>query len=370
MKSLSLVTLMCLTVIQVSTAFGAMTCEQIFSKIEADLKLQDWINSKRDLQTERTVEIAATEETPNGGKLYTLKLRGKGWNSKYGDFPNAPQGDPRWVFSNFGVPVAEFLGFKMVNSKTMKVPDAIELNHRLDLLDSVLPNDQKIKVRFFNTDVNDPRIGPSKFLELYANSLLIPLATEGTTLVHDISYHLSIIVFPKNVLAQSLKIGRLLLEFNDFAKPKLEAEFGPISKKALTLANRNFIQHLDATTGNFGALLSAHRSGATEAARLVGYSDTAVVRLSNVISSAFVSYMPDAFTAKVQSEIHSSLGAERAADLEVRFKKLLKEFIAQPKILNSEYSQKFNLDYEGFDPEVIANQRSLEGAISKLETVK
>ncbi len=207
-----------------------------------------------------TVDVVQEVAGQHGGKLFLIQRRdGAQWGSVNKTVGFDPQGDPRWFIEILGPKAAAFFGFKKINSSYMTVPNQIEFNTALIKVNKALEQQGEpgIPIHFYATG-NDNNVKVRDYIEKYVNNLGIPIAQSGNHLIHDLSFHTSSIILPKEILHYKAAAVEFQMEFFKYLKEKHKND-SEETKKAISFYEFLFAfeatTDIDSLTGLIGPML-------------------------------------------------------------------------------------------------------------------
>lgn len=344
----------------------AFASPSICQKAYSTVSFEDLISHFNVKTPENPVQLVREEKSILGKALYLIKRVGRSWNSTAREFPNAIQGDPRMAFKQFGRKVAEYLGFEMISETEMLVPGVEHLNQALDRIDSVLPEGRKTRFRFFSSDPDSPVVGALEYLKAFTDNNLIPIASKGSTFIHDLSYHIASQLFPRKSVDHAQQTARLFFEFYEFAAPKLKKEFGRRGVEGLRFVADRISDNIDYSMGNFGAEFPSEINSRTVLSisgyvfSLAGSNRSSIQQLDSYIGNSFL-LRP----IERSNEIDDVLGDKRNV-IQTRIENLYKRFIDQPHIQNSSYTRVFSMSHQEVADDVNQAKSAIEKAVQEI----
>jgi len=150
-----------------------------------------------------------------GGHLLKIVRVEPQWYSRFASIKSGidPQGDPRWPIFLFGEELARFLGFELIDDRSMWLPDITELNGALEKLSNTL-GDKSLTLRFYA----QTKPFANEYASRFANDFQLPIADPNVNLnhfIHDYAYHVAAILVPESFFDS----GRLLFrQSNSFVR--------------------------------------------------------------------------------------------------------------------------------------------------------
>lgn len=169
-------------------------CEYLFTS-------QPAIQPLADLPDYQTVQIVERVQGYHGQEFYRLRKLDPSypWGSRYAARTFDPQGDPSWGFAVFGSDLARVLGLRYDSNGDILAPTPETLNRRVARFNHFLVDHHiaPIPVSFYSQ--RKPRI--ELFLRQWGRGHSVPVAADDSThTIHDISYHYSAVLLPKEIV--------------------------------------------------------------------------------------------------------------------------------------------------------------------------
>ena len=164
--------------------------------------------------------MAGTISGDAGGRLRVLELDQNldswvNYNIRDGD---RFRGNPEDNIQIFGEAAAAQLGITKEGSNLILLPDATELNVRLDRLDALVQDPQlKTNIRFYDAT---GRVFPEDYLRRWAYEGKLPLATQGDEALHDINVHAKGALLPNEQVGISQDQARIYLNWGEFIEAR------------------------------------------------------------------------------------------------------------------------------------------------------
>lgn len=176
-------------------------------------------------KTEPTVSVIAKVGGAHGGEISVIKKTGAYWFSAYEAERFAPQGDPTWFPLIGGIKTGYFFGFRRISPNEMTIPDIKEISGAIQRINQTLQRNREetVGVAFYPAATNEV-VFDEEFLRKFADERALPMAVEGPLAIHDVSYHLSAVFLPNQVIEHGARITKRLLEFVDFAKKQASGD--------------------------------------------------------------------------------------------------------------------------------------------------
>ncbi len=229
-----------ITALPLSSLSLAQSCDDVFKNNPAVFKL---IFSDKDLMPSENYSPEPTvdfQSLMSDGSVLLKKTK-ENWKSNY-DYLNQAtlQGDPRFPIFIFGVKLAYKMGFQIGKDSDgfvyMTVPGALKLEKWIRKMNSLLQkrNYESISYMPIKTDF----VTSAQALELATKNdkdikLFFPFADNNKKLtVHEITFHLGAILFPKNFIERGHDVSVRTLQFIDYLKLKKQ-ELGPVVEKII-----------------------------------------------------------------------------------------------------------------------------------------
>jgi hypothetical protein len=187
---------------------AALDCATLLAEYAADEELGHF-DPNDAVASERTVFVIGSEGE-DSTQRFLLEKQGAKWSSPATSLEtrNDPQGDPRWTLDVLGRAGARKLGFELVGENRIYVPSTKMLNERLRGISGITFYDQSA----VNTEV---------YLREFAEgpNAALPMDTHGANhFLHDISFHMGILVLPDSALKIMRERASFSLFFSDFLK--------------------------------------------------------------------------------------------------------------------------------------------------------
>ena len=164
--------------------------------------------------------MVGTVPGDNGGKFRVLERdqtleNWVNYNARNGD---GFRGDPETNIQIFGEAAAAELGIKKEGSNYILLPDAKEINIRLDRLDALTQDPQlKTSIRFYEPTGRVPR---EEYLRHWAYEGKLPLAAQGDEALHDVNVHLKGFLLPNEMIEIERNKVRIYLEWGEFIEAR------------------------------------------------------------------------------------------------------------------------------------------------------
>lgn len=211
--------LFCYITLQTSLSYAmispAVSCE---ANLNAELAIYGPSGSRDRVVNSNTVKLSAILPSDLGEESLLLERTGQHWESQ--NIPKgtaANQGDPRWIVDFLGAEAASFFRIYILSEKFMQVPGAKLLNRLIELLNStILKSEEKIPVRFY--DQTELENNDQTFLKRMVEEGSLPIARFNPFTVHDIAYHLSILIMPPKYFELVRRQAQAFLHFQEFVK--------------------------------------------------------------------------------------------------------------------------------------------------------
>lgn len=167
-----------------------------------------------------TIQFVGELKGAHGGTLSILEVPEQlapSWASQYQIYPRAPQGDPRQIVSLLGASLAYYLGIREIEELKITIPNTAEVNGALDKLSRALVElgYESIPIRYYQQAESDKK--SYFYVTTFYEKFMLPLATENSLHVHDISYHLSSVILTRELLAPVIEKYRHAIEFYQYA---------------------------------------------------------------------------------------------------------------------------------------------------------
>lgn len=208
-----------------------------------------------------SVQLEKIERAHHGGKILTLKKISPYWFSTHTSVKYDSQGDPRRPLDAFGKTFAEFLGFKIVDHETLKIPDPYEIIKTLKLANRKLHSLNKplIPVGFYLQKDNSAEY----YVRRFAEHLELPLHDPSLNLnhyLHDIGFHLPFSSVPFEIAGPIAEKYRIILHFmDDFFNQRATKKL--ISKENIAIIKRKLFYKMsvgiDEDNGDFSTAFSS-----------------------------------------------------------------------------------------------------------------
>jgi hypothetical protein len=128
--------------------------------------------------------------------------------------PDGFKGDLEAIFEQYTNSFLSKLGI-LRNDDTFYISTAETLNARIDQINRNLPPVDQIKIRFYNAR---GRVDPSEYGTRFIEKLELPIAVDGSELLHDINFHFSSIFIPNLLLYQFREQLRFTIGFGRFIR--------------------------------------------------------------------------------------------------------------------------------------------------------
>lgn len=168
--------------------------------------------------------VELKSEQGDGSGFFILTRINSTWRSSGGPNKFAIDSDPTWILSALGPKVASFLGFRLVDDRTMLTPNAQLFNKRLEILNSHLVSKgfEPITVRWLG-EIGTTR-NPDGTLRSHAESYLregaindrSPFQLEEVS--HDTAHHALDILVTNELKRPQQARDRLATPFADFMR--------------------------------------------------------------------------------------------------------------------------------------------------------
>lgn len=203
----------------------------------------------------------------NDGEVVTLERVGSDWFSRYEHIPGTKtvQGDPRFPMAVFGSFLAEKMGFAIYKGSDgklyMQAPSAKKMQKLIAHMNQKLIAQEKEPISY------EPI--PANFITA-EEGLRLATQTDGAILmkfpysdndprltVHEISYHLGAILFPRSFFEKSLQINQLTVQLIE--RIRQHPSLGSLSEKTIKQLIMERAFELDSGTGNLTATLGHFR---------------------------------------------------------------------------------------------------------------
>lgn len=204
----------------------------------------------------KTLETPQTIIDPQfNAPLVLIQKTGQTWASMYTPLKPNYAGDPRWNSAILGSTGSYYFGFRKLSDSSITAPSADYANAKIDLINLKLDEKFQIHIKFRETG-EDPLSSRS-----YLNDFLIhnrlPLAQKGHYFIHDISYHFSSILLPENIIKNTKKRIRLILDLDLKAQELLKKkEISSLVRKAVRDELKRRVVLLDNSSGFFGWIMA------------------------------------------------------------------------------------------------------------------
>ncbi len=208
-----------------------------------------------------SVKLENTERAIHGGQILTLKKISPYWFSTHTSVKYDSQGDPRRPLDAFGKTFAEFLGFKIVDHETLKIPDPTEIIKTLRLANQKLHSLNKplIPVGFYLQKENSAEY----YVRRFADHLELPLHDPSLNLnhyLHDVGFHLPFSSVPFEIAGPIAEKYRIILHFmDDFFNQRATKKL--ISKENIAIIKRKLFYKMsvgiDEDNGDFSTAFSS-----------------------------------------------------------------------------------------------------------------
>lgn len=252
-RFLTIFALSCLWPALAHSSGSFLTCSSVFSSLLGHQEYFASIGIHESVESESVKTIRQVKNS-RGTKLILLEKFGSAWGSEYASVENAFQGDPRRTIQLLGSKAASIVGFRMRSKNEMYAPTAETLNQGIELINSVLPGDERIAIRF-RTPVNG-HSSDRDFVRNYALNLELALADFGPVAIHDLSYHSSAILIRNDHHLLTQAYVRLLLDFETFVQTHHSEKLNsPEFKGVIEAAYSRAAKSIDSGTGNYGNVL-------------------------------------------------------------------------------------------------------------------
>ncbi len=165
-----------------------------------------------DSSEQQTVDIINEKNGRHGGRVLTLLKTGSTWMSKFSTFNFDVQGDPRWFIGALGEKQAEFFGFKLIDSNTMEMPNAEEFQGALNKVNKELVRQGHDPVEISYSTLDFKRRPLVSYLDSFDQNIL-PVASAGNHIIHDMSFHSGMIFIPNQYLQVAQRRVRFVRGF-------------------------------------------------------------------------------------------------------------------------------------------------------------
>lgn len=202
-------------------------------------------------------------EGRHGGHRYVYELVGDTWGSSYASAKFDAQGDPRWIFDQFGKEGAKFFGIELVGANKIILPDAREVQGAVEALNKELRARglESIPIQFYDSGVKTTE--GSNYLSRYVDEFGLPIMTSEHGLLHDLNFHLSAILLPKDLLAYSAERIRFERAFFKYLRAKYAKN--PKMKSMVMFYEKNLMKHqlelIDEAAAGFASDLAFQKAG-------------------------------------------------------------------------------------------------------------
>jgi hypothetical protein len=182
-----------------------------------------------------------------GGKIRVYRHNHEKWLSKHRTVLYDPLGDPRWFLDVAGPEVAELLGVTL-KGEEITFPDAQELVSRINWINSELKKRGRtpLAVTFYH----QPKVGLQSYLEALRTQYAFPIAPPDSArldnhYLHDMSFHLSSLFIPEEVMQRLAEQIKMFNAFIEFIKEKHVGADLESLKAFIYLVRLSFVEQLD-----------------------------------------------------------------------------------------------------------------------------
>jgi hypothetical protein len=183
---------------------------------------------------------------PYGGHLRVVERVGPVWHSSASATDKTGAdivGDPRWPATFLGPDLACAFGFCQLSKREVTIPDAEALNGFIEHANTKLQSQGLAPITIRYTEVNEtqPLLSES-YINLFLNDHM-PLEKTGPLAVHDISFHIAIMLLPEQALRSYQTKVRLALEYMNFLRE--HNRFGQWTDDHLKEMMENLVARID-----------------------------------------------------------------------------------------------------------------------------
>ncbi|MBT4762004.1 MAG: hypothetical protein HOO06_09930 [Bdellovibrionaceae bacterium] len=185
-------------------------------------------------EPETAFEIFSEQKAVNVGKLkingehgqgeYTLKRISDTWQSKHATSTFTVEGNPTWVISILGSKLAASLGIRLVDERTLIIPNAQLLNLNIQRINIELRSKGLVEIPYLYIDKlqhnkwesdNNASYGEI-FLRRFFIDKQFPLAERE--IIHDISFHILNILLTEKLMSPIKNRMLYLFKFADYLR--------------------------------------------------------------------------------------------------------------------------------------------------------
>jgi hypothetical protein len=231
-----------------ATSFG--NCRKVVNRLDfSSVSTAEFSLKPADVST--VTHILSTNENSD---FAILKLTGNQWRSTWSPDGQNLQSDPRNIIILLGDNIAEKLGFKWIDKKTLRVPKGKYFTSQLIKLNEYLKeiNSDPIEISFYDTSSDSPFFA-LEFLDR-ALAKRLPVAKAGHFLVHDVAAHYGSILLPREITRELIMKIQIAKKFTQEMEPVLKKLSPQVSSKIRELNDKwlQIVTHrVDTVSGNF-----------------------------------------------------------------------------------------------------------------------
>jgi hypothetical protein len=168
---------------------------------------------------EKTVFIIDQGLGRHQGEIYRIRKDGESWLSVFQTAQKAPQGNPLWMVRALGPQAASYFSFAVITDSEAWVPSGRELSAAIDRFNEGLNSqNERIPIRYYDAEQNKSLA--ESYLEAFALRAELPVSSDPTTRMHDLSWHTSGIFLPQNLVQHAQRQSLAVLDFVATLKKK------------------------------------------------------------------------------------------------------------------------------------------------------
>lgn len=195
-----------------------------------------------------------------GGFLREIHTKSSTWNSNFAANVNDVEGCPLCLALLLHPEALRVMGIGKLSKDVMTVPDVKSLNFFLDnlseeLVNAKLPN---LGLRFYETDTSRPLTDLAYVRNLAAGKL--PLEKNGSVGIHDISFHMMLLLMPKVLLDRVIADAQVILTLHN----RLAASGDPKMVELAQFLTKSAAARFDFLADLTTSLTSSHPQSASD----------------------------------------------------------------------------------------------------------
>ncbi len=221
------------------------TCKDHFAELEEKLAKNSLVTSTTEeiiAQSEPTVRQIGSQPGQHGGQLIVLERTGPSWGSRANTRGFDFQGDPRWFVETVGPEAASFFGFRILDNKTMTVPDFQEFTAALAKVNARLASEGKevVPVNFYQT-IDNANVKVGRYVRTFLENRGLPMAPFDNHRIHDLSFHTGAIFLPKELL----DTAAARIEYHEAFAELLKNKYSQPPRSEAAISYSYFIKFID-----------------------------------------------------------------------------------------------------------------------------